>query len=85
MSSPAVLTPPDFPVDRLQRSEVLAELAAALAAELGLFEGVNLAERELAGARVAGEAPLPMTRALNVLGSWARARGEPRRGLLCAG
>lgn len=65
--------------------EYWAELDAAVAAELGLFEGVNLPERELAGARVAGERPLAMTRALNVLGYRARAEGELRERLLRAG
>jgi len=65
--------------------EYWAELDAAVAAELGLFEGVNLPERELADARVAGERPLAMTRALNVLGYRARAEGELRERLLRAG
>ena len=65
--------------------EYWAELDAAVAAEIGLFEGVKLPERELADARVAGERPLAMTRALNVLGYRARAEGELRERLLRAG
>ena len=65
--------------------EYWAELDAAVAAELGLFEGVNLPETELADARVAGERPLAMTRALNVLGYRARAEGELRERPLRAG
>jgi regulatory protein len=65
--------------------EFWAELDAAEAAGLGLFEGVDLSERELADARVAGERPLAMTRALNVLGYRARAEGEMRERLLRAG
>ena len=65
--------------------EYWAELDAAVAAELGLFEGVDLPERDLAEARVAGERPLAMTRALNVLGYRARAEGELRERLLRVG
>ena len=65
--------------------EYWAERDAAVAVEFGLFEGVNLSENELADARVAGERPLAMTRALNVLGYRARAEGEMRERLLRAG
>ena len=63
--------------------EYWAELDAAGAAELGLFEGVNLSERELGDARVAGERPLAMIRTLNMLG--ARVEGEMRERLLRVG
>ncbi len=65
--------------------EYWAELDAAVAAELGLSEGVNLSEGELAEARVAGERPLAMGRALNVLGYRARSEGELRSRLARAG
>ena len=58
--------------------EYWAELDAAVAAELGLSEGVSLSEVELAEARTAGERPLAMGRALNVLGYRARSEGELR-------
>ncbi len=56
--------------------EFWAEIDAALAFELGLSEGVELSAEALSEARVAGERPLAMTRALNVLGYRARAEGE---------
>lgn len=65
--------------------EYWAELDAAVAADLGLSEGTNLSEKDLADARVAGERPLAMTRALNVLGYRARAEDEMRERLLRAG
>lgn len=65
--------------------EFWAELDAAVALDLGLSEGVDISERELDEARVAGERPLAMTRALNVLGYRARAEGEMRERLLRAG
>ena len=65
--------------------EFWAELDAAVAFERGLREGVELSEEELMGVRVAGERPLAMTRALNVLGYRARAEGELREKLERAG
>ncbi len=65
--------------------EYWAELDAQVAAELGLREGADLSERELARARAAGERPLAMTRALNVLGYRARSEGELRARLFRAG
>ncbi|PLS85937.1 MAG: RecX family transcriptional regulator [Actinobacteria bacterium] len=56
--------------------EFWAEIDAAVAFELGLSEGVELSAEALSEARVAGERPLAMTRALNVLGYRARAEGE---------
>lgn len=61
--------------------EFWAELDAAIAFERGLREGVELSAEELIEARVAGERPLAMTRALNVLGYRARAEGELRERL----
>jgi len=65
--------------------EYWAEIDAAVVADLGLSEGTELSEKDLAYARVAGELPLAMTRALNVLGYRARAEGEMRERLLRAG
>ena len=65
--------------------EFWAELDAAVVFERGLREGVELSEEELMGERVAGERPLAMTRALNVLGYRARAEGELREKLERAG
>ena len=65
--------------------EYWAELDAQVAAELGLREGADLSEKELAEARAAGERPLAMTRALNVLGYRARSEGEMRARLQRAG
>lgn len=65
--------------------EFWAELDAAVAFELGLAEGVELSDEDLSEARVAGERPLAMTRALNVLGYRARAEGELRERLERAG
>ncbi len=56
--------------------EFWAVLDAAVVFEQGLAEGLELSEEDLAEARVAGERPLAMTRALNVLGYRARAEGE---------
>lgn len=78
-------------VERRGRTKVFidgepwAELDSNVAAELGILEGVVLSSEELARARVAGERPLAMTRALNVLGYRARARGEMRERLSRAG
>ena len=65
--------------------EFWAELDPAVAAERGLREGAALSSGELAEARVAGERPLAMNRALHILGYWARARGELRDRLVRAG
>lgn len=65
--------------------EFWAELDAGVAAERGLSEGAVLSGEELAEARVAGEKPLAMNRALNILGYRARARGELGQRLLRAG
>lgn len=65
--------------------EFWAEVDAGVAAERGLREGAVLSSRELRGLRIAGERPLAMGRALNLLGYRARARGEVRARLLRAG
>jgi regulatory protein len=65
--------------------EFWAELDAGAAAERGLSEGLALSEEDLAEARVAGEKPLAMGRALNVLGYRARSARELRERLLRAG
>ena len=61
--------------------EFWAELDASVATERGLREGAALSFRELAEARVAGERPLAMGRALNLLGYRARSEGEIRERL----
>lgn len=61
--------------------EFWAELDTAVAFELGLREGGEFSAEELMEARVAGERPLAMMRALNVLGYRARAEGELREKL----
>ena len=58
--------------------EFWAELDAAVAVERGLVEGAAFSCEELAGARVAGERPLAMGRALNLLGYRARSEAEIR-------
>src|SRR4028119_2286423 len=58
--------------------EFWAELDAGVAAERGLSEGLALSEEDLSGARVAGERPLAMSRALSVLGYRARSAQELR-------
>jgi regulatory protein len=65
--------------------EFWAELDSHVAAECGLEEGTVFSDEELAEVRVAGEKPLAMSRALNVLGYRARAKGELREKLLRAG
>jgi regulatory protein len=65
--------------------EFWAELDAGVVAELGLWEGTVLSDEDLAEARVAGEKPLAMNRALNILGYRARAKGELGQRLLRAG
>jgi regulatory protein len=65
--------------------EFWAKLDAGVVAELGLWEGTVLSDEDLAEARVAGEKPLAMNRALNILGYRARAKGELGQRLLRAG
>lgn len=65
--------------------EFWAELDASVAAERGLSEGAAFSHEELAEARVAGERPLAMSRALNALGYRARSAYELRERLLRAG
>jgi regulatory protein len=61
--------------------EYWAELEPNVAAERGMREGAVLSDEELAEARVAGERPLAMNRALGALGYRARAKGELRENL----
>ncbi len=61
--------------------EFWAELDSAVVIESGLREGAALSWEELDGIRVAGERPLAMTRALNLLGYRARSEGELRESL----
>ena len=61
--------------------EFWAELDASVAIERGLREGAAFSSRELDEARVAGERPLAMGRALNLLGYRARSEGEVRERL----
>lgn len=65
--------------------EFWAELDSAVVFERGLREGVTLSSEELAEEREAGEKPLAMSRALNILGYRARAVGELRERLGRAG
>lgn len=65
--------------------EFWAELDSGVAAERGLEEGVVLSDEEFRVVRMAGERPLAMNRALNVLGYRARSKGELRERLLRAG
>ena len=61
--------------------EFWAELDAGVAIERGLREGAAFSSEELDGVRVAGERPLAMGRALNLLGYRARSRAEMRERL----
>ncbi len=61
--------------------EFWAELDSGVAMERGLREGAALSPEELEGARVAGERPLAMGRALNLLGYRARSEAELRERL----
>lgn len=65
--------------------EFWAELDGAVAAELGIREGVDLSSAELDETRVAGERPLAMNRALNLLGYRARSAFEIKDRLERAG
>jgi regulatory protein len=61
--------------------EFWAELDAGVAIERGLREGAAFSCEELDRARVAGERPLAMGRALNLLGYRARSQAEIRERL----
>lgn len=61
--------------------EYWAELDAGVAMERGLREGAAFSPEELEGARVAGERPLAMGRALHLLGYRARSEAELRERL----
>jgi regulatory protein len=61
--------------------EYWAELDAGVAAERGLVEGAALSSEELDRARVAGERPIAMGRAFNLLGYRARSEAELRERL----
>jgi regulatory protein len=65
--------------------EAWAELDGAVAAENGLREGAVLSSEELHRVRVAGERPLAMGRAFNLLGYRARSETEVRERLGCYG
>jgi regulatory protein len=58
--------------------EFWAELDAGVAAEHGLEEGADFLSEELDRARLAGERPVAMGRALNLLGYRARSEAEIR-------
>lgn len=58
--------------------EFWAELDAGVAAEFGLREGAEFSRAGLDRARVAGERPVAMGRALNLLGFRARSEAEIR-------
>jgi len=58
--------------------EFWAELDAGVAFEQGLVEGADFSPEELHEARVAGERPVAMGRALNLLGYRARSEAEVR-------
>jgi regulatory protein len=62
-----------------------AELDSGVVAERGLYEGAALSDEELTEARVAGEKPLALSRALHSLGYRARSTHELRERLLRAG
>lgn len=62
--------------------EFWAELDAGVAAESGLREGAAFSTDELDLLRVAGERPLAMGRAFNLLGYRARSEAEMRERLL---
>src|SRR5215210_8155202 len=61
--------------------EFWAELDSGVAIESGPREGAAFSSGELDGVRVAGERPLAMGRALNLLGYRARSRAEMRERL----
>ena len=61
--------------------EYWAEIDAGVAAEWGFVEGGTFSPEELDRARVAGERPVAMGRALNLLGYRARSEAEVRERL----
>jgi regulatory protein len=61
--------------------EFWAELDAGVAIERGLREGAAFSSEELSRVRVAGERPVAMGRALNLLGYRARSEAEIRERL----
>jgi len=61
--------------------EFWAEVDAGVALERGLVEGSDFSPEELDRARVAGERPVAMGRALNLLGYRARSEAELRERL----
>ncbi len=65
--------------------EFWAELDSGVTTERGVREGAELSHEELAEVRVAGERPLAMNRALNILGYRARSKNELRERLVRAG
>ena len=65
--------------------EFWAELDSGFVAERGFYEGTALSHEELAEARVAGERPLAMGRALHSLAFRARSAHELRERLARAG
>jgi regulatory protein len=65
--------------------EPFAELDASVAAQHGLRVGAMLEDEELREARLSGERPLAMDRALNLLSYRARSAGELRSRLSRAG
>src|SRR5918999_2065934 len=65
--------------------EFWAELDSGFVADRGFYEGSALSHEELAEARVAGERPLAMSRALRSLGFRARSAHELRERLSRAG
>lgn len=65
--------------------EFWAELDSGFVVERGFYEGAALSHEELAEARVAGERPLAMSRALHSLGFRARSAHELRERLSGAG
>jgi regulatory protein len=58
-----------------------AEIDAGVAAEIGLVEGASFSPEQLGRARIAGERPLAMGRAFNLLGYRARSEAELRERL----
>jgi regulatory protein len=65
--------------------EFWAELDEGVVIERGIREGTELSDEELSELRIAGERPLAMTRALNLLGYRARSAYEIRDRLSRAG
>jgi regulatory protein len=65
--------------------EFWAELDPKIAVEFGFSEGATLSDEDLIQARVAGEKPLAINQALNILGYRARSEGELRQRLVRSG